>query len=83
MFELGLIVAVIAGVGQVTKQFIPKKYMPLVSLVLGIVAGVGLIDGSIEKQLFIGVALGLSASGAFDISKVATKQSGTPSYKGK
>lgn len=29
MFELAIIVAVIIGLGQVIKQFVPSKFMPL------------------------------------------------------
>lgn len=73
MIDLAIIVAVIVGLGQVLKSFIPSKFMPLVSLGLGIVAGIGYVDGSIHEQIFIGIAMGLAASGAFDVAKLPKK----------
>lgn len=74
MYELAIIVAVITGVTQVAKQFVPKKFMPIVSLVLGVGAGLGFVDGSIREQIFLGIAMGLSASGFFSMAKIPVKK---------
>ncbi|MDC3413950.1 holin [Terrihalobacillus insolitus] len=74
MIELGVIVAVIIGIGQIAKEFIPKKFMPIVSLVLGVVAGVVFLEGAIEEKVFYGIAIGLAASGLFDVAKLPTKK---------
>jgi uncharacterized spore protein YtfJ len=74
MFELAIIVAVITGVGQVVKQFVPAKFMPIVSLVLGIAAGLGFLDASLKEQIFIGLAMGLAASGLFDLATLPSKK---------
>ena len=74
MFELAVIVAVIIGVGQVIKEYVPNKFMPLVSLGLGLVAGFLFVDvGTIQERIFVGLAMGLSASGLFDIAKIKKK----------
>jgi len=73
MFDLAVIVAVIVGLGQVFKSFISSRYMPIVSLVLGVIAGIVYVDGTIQEQVFIGIAMGLAASGAFDVAKLPKK----------
>jgi uncharacterized spore protein YtfJ len=74
MFELAIIVAVITGVGQVVKNFVPSKFMPIVSLILGAAAGIAFVDASLQEQIFVGLAMGLAASGLFDIAKLPTKK---------
>lgn len=73
MFELAIIVAVITGVGQVAKNFVPSKFMPIVSLALGVGAGFAFVQGSIQEQVFYGLAMGLAASGLFDVAKLPSK----------
>lgn len=75
MIDVAVIVAVICGFGQVFKQFIGSKYMPIVSLVLGVSAGLAFIDGSVQEQVFIGLSMGLAASGAFDVANIPKKKS--------
>lgn len=72
MFELSVVVALIVAVGQVAKKYIPKKFMPLVSLGLGVIAGfTGFIPAdTIQEQILYGVAIGLTANGTFDLSKI-------------
>lgn len=74
MFELGVIVALVVGIGQVAKGFVPTKFMPIVSLVIGIVSGFVFLDGAIEEKVFYGIAIGLAASGLFDVAKISTKK---------
>lgn len=74
MIEYAVIVAVIIGLTELVKQVLPSKYMPLISLVLGIVAGLVYVDAEIEMQVFIGIAMGLAASGLFDIATIPKKK---------
>lgn len=73
MIEMTLIVAIITGVGQIFKKVVPAKYMPIVSLVLGIASGFVFVDGTLAIQLLNGVGLGLAANGLFEVSKLPTK----------
>lgn len=74
MIELGMIVAVIIGLGEVVKQVgVPVKYLPVVSLILGVVGGIFFTDGEMAEKALTGVMLGLSASGLYDQSKLITK----------
>lgn len=63
-------VALIIGIAEVVKKLgLPKKFIPLVDLGLGLALGV-LIDGlllsfGVLNGLVLGVALGLSACGLF------------------
>ncbi|WP_163530909.1 hypothetical protein [Halobacillus ihumii] len=71
MIEMALIVAVITAVGEgLKKAGVPANYMPIASVGLGLVAGYFFIGGAIEERLFYGVAVGLAASGFFDLSKL-------------
>lgn len=74
MIEYAVIVAVIIGLTELVKQVLPSKYMPLISLVLGIVAGLVYVDAELEMQVFIGIAMGLAASGLFDIATIPKKK---------
>lgn len=69
MIEIAAIIAVIVGLGQLAKMYLPSKFVPLMSLVLGVVAGVTLLDMSVQEQIFTGIIIGLSASGLYDQSK--------------
>ena len=70
-----VVIAVIIGLVQLTKklEWLPVKYLPLLSLILGIVAGVIYFEGEIQNKVMFGIILGLSASGLFDQSKIITK----------
>lgn len=76
VFEIGLIIAVIVALNELFKRSfnVPVKYLPLVSLVLGIVAGVFYLDGDIKSKIFYGIIIGLSSAGLFDQSKIITKK---------
>jgi NhaP-type Na+/H+ or K+/H+ antiporter len=75
MVELGILIAVLIGIGQVAKQLgLPSKYLPLINLVLGIVGGLTILDGTVAEQVVYGAAMGLSASGLFDQTKIVTRK---------
>lgn len=74
MIELGLLVGMITGICQVIKGFVPPGFMPVASMFLGVVMGIGFIEGSVQDKIFYGIALGLSASGLFDVAKMPLKK---------
>ncbi|WP_141431424.1 holin [Bacillus sp. 03113] len=75
MFEITIIIAVVLALTEFVKkmEFIPTKYLPAVSLVLGLLAGVFYVGGSIQEKVMYGLMIGLSASGLFDQSKIIKK----------
>lgn len=76
MFEITVIVAVIIGVSELLKklEFIPARFIPLLTVVLGTGAGFIWLDGDIKTKLFYGIVIGLSAAGLYDQSKIVTKK---------
>ncbi|TXL65641.1 hypothetical protein FHP05_05830 [Cerasibacillus terrae] len=64
-------VPLITGLVQVFKVAgLPKKFLPLVSLLLGIGGGVFYISpGDLKGGIIIGIVLGLSASGLYSGTK--------------
>lgn len=74
LFDYAIIVAVIVGLVEIVKQFIPKKFMPIISTIFGVIAGLVFVKEAIEVQVFVGLAMGLAASGLFDITRLATKK---------
>jgi len=71
MFEIALLIAVVVGLTEIIKQFgVDKKYLPIASLILGVLVGVFYLGGSLEENIMYGVIIGLSASGLFDQSKI-------------
>ncbi|SFG29440.1 hypothetical protein [Sporolactobacillus nakayamae] len=73
MFQLVVIVALVTGLGQVMKQYVPSKIMPAISLAIGLAAGFTFTAGTIQEHIFNGIAIGLAASGLFDVSKIPVK----------
>ncbi|MBY0122137.1 holin [Bacillus sp. S/N-304-OC-R1] len=77
MFEIAIIIAVVLALTEFVKRmdWIPAKYVPAVSLVLGLLAGIFYVDVStLEEQIMFGLMIGLSAAGLFDQSKIITKK---------
>jgi len=59
-------VLLIIGISEIVKNLgFNVKFIPLLNLVLGIAAGVGLNMDDITKGIFVGLAVGLSASGLY------------------
>lgn len=75
MFEIALIVAVVVALLEVVKKLdvVNKKYIPVVALAIGIVAGLFYMDGTVKEQIFYGLMIGLTACGLFDQSKIIKK----------
>jgi NhaP-type Na+/H+ or K+/H+ antiporter len=76
MFEIGIILAVIVALSQLAKNLgTPAKFIPLVNIVLGLAAGLFVLDiQTVQEQIMTGLMIGLSASGLFDQTKVVTKK---------
>jgi len=74
MFDIALLITVIVALTQLVKNFVPNKFLPVVSLILGLIAGIFYADGDLKNQVMYGLMIGLSASGLFDQSKIVTKK---------
>jgi hypothetical protein len=76
MIELGVIIAILVGLSQVGKQLgLPTKYVPLMNLILGVIAGMTTVEApTLQEKVIFGIMAGLSASGLYDQSKLFTKK---------
>lgn len=76
MIELGFITALIIGINEMVKryEYVPKRFLPLSSVLLGVLAMLLMHQYSISDCVFIGIAIGLSANGLFDMTKLVTKR---------
>lgn len=73
--DITVMVPIIVALGQAAKNFIPNKFMPIFSIVIGLVAGILVLPyETIQEGLMNGIVLGLSSMGLFDISKVVKKK---------
>lgn len=71
MIDIALLIAVVVALTELFKHVgTPKKYLPLVALAIGIIAGVFYLDYPVKEQILYGVIIGLSASGLFDQTKI-------------
>lgn len=76
MYEIGVVVAVIIALGEFAKIYVDAKYIPLLSLTLGVVAGLLYIPhDAVIDGVFNGLITGLAACKLYDIGKplVASK----------
>ena len=66
-----LLVSVIIAFNQLMKNAgLPTKYIPLISMILGIGAGFFFLPGvNIQETIFNGIAIGLGSNGLFDFAK--------------
>lgn len=66
-----IIIAVIVGLVELLKQAgLPKKASPLVALAFGVAGGViYLFPGDVKAGIFMGLVMGLSASGLYSGGK--------------
>ena len=75
MIETGLMVAVIIGIIELFKQLkvIPDKFLPLVSLALGIIFAIIWSGLPFPDSLLQGLVIGLSACGLYSGTKNVTQ----------
>ena len=71
-----IIIAIIVGLVELLKQAgLPKKASPLVALAFGIAGGViYLFPGDVKAGIFMGLVMGLSASGLYSGGKAILEQ---------
>ncbi|MGM7685291.1 holin [Cytobacillus sp. Hm23] len=77
MFEIVIVIAVVVALTEFVKEvdFIPVKFLPVISLSLGILAGLFYVDvPTLQEKIMFGLMIGLSAAGLFDQSKIITKK---------
>ncbi|MFS0820749.1 holin [Bacillus sp. 1P02SD] len=76
MFELAVVIAVVIALTEFFKrlEFVPKKYLPAVTLIIGLLAGLFYVDvPTIQEKIMYGLMIGLSAAGLFDQTKIIKK----------
>lgn len=67
---LNKVVAVIIAVSQFVRHLSPAKYIPIISMVLGVIAGFVYIPNvNVQEAVMNGVIVGLTANGLFDVLK--------------
>lgn len=77
MFTITIIIAVVLSLTEFVKRLslVPAKYLPAVSLFLGLLAGLFYADAAtIQEKIMYGLMIGLAAGGLFDQSKIITKK---------
>ncbi len=79
MFEAGMVVTVIIALGQLVKQYVNGKYIPIITLALGILGGFFFMaHGSTQEAIMNGIVVALSANGLFDVTKTMHTANPTP-----
>ena len=73
--ELLSIPAILAIVEALKLAGVPSKYAPLISIILGIIAGLLVVEMTIDGGI-MGLVLGLGASGLYDNAKPALTKLG-------
>ncbi|MEV2910049.1 transposase [Paenibacillus larvae] len=70
-----VIVAVIVGIVEMAKGMgLPARLAPLLSVILGIMAGVVYFPGDLKISVIFGVISGLSSCGLYSAGKSAVKK---------
>lgn len=69
-------IPLIIGITELSKNIgVPKKFLPLIGLFLGVIIGVLFIEpNNIKNGILIGVIIGLSSSGLYSGAKTITKK---------
>lgn len=75
MYEIGVVVAVIIAIGEFAKLYVSAKWIPLLSMVLGLGAGLFYIPAdSVADGIMTGIMTGLAACKLYDIGAKAVKR---------
>jgi mannose/fructose/N-acetylgalactosamine-specific phosphotransferase system component IIC len=70
IYGLALIPLLVAVIAMLTTLGLPKRFAPVISVVLGVVVGIiYLAPGDIKQGVLIGIALGLSSVGLYSGTK--------------
>ncbi|MDQ0168791.1 hypothetical protein [Paenibacillus tundrae] len=68
MYEIGVVVAVIIAIGEFAKLYVPARFIPLLSMGLGLIAGLFYIPAdSVADGIMTGIMTGLAACKLYDI----------------
>lgn len=72
MIDIAILIAITISLTEFAKRTfkVDKRYLPAISLFIGLIASVLYLDMSIKLQIAYGLMIGLSASGLFDQSKI-------------
>lgn len=73
MVDVALLIGVVVALTQLAKHYVPTKYVPALSLLLGVVGGLIYVDGAMADRVLYGVMIGLSAAGLYDQTKITRK----------
>lgn len=68
----GVLLAIVVGLTQVTKSYVPERCIALVPLVFGIALSLA-VNGVSVLGVLMGLTVGLSAGGFYDQKKLVTK----------
>jgi len=72
MYEIGVVVAVIIALGEFFKLYVPAKYLPLISMAIGLAAGLLYIPhDTVANGIMTGIITGLAACKLYDVGKIA------------
>jgi len=70
VFDIAVVPVIIAVVALLTGAGLPKKFAPIVAVVIGVAAGVIYVaPGDIGQGVFVGLTMGLAASGLYSGTK--------------
>jgi len=82
VYGIGIIPVIIALVELFKRAGVPNRWLPLLALALGIVAGfVYLAPGDPAKSVLVGIVMGLSAVGLFSGVKNTAEGGGNSDTK--
>lgn len=71
MLDLVVIVSILTALGKLIEVYIPHKYIALIQLALGALAGGFYISaGTLSDNILIGIVAGLSASGFMKLADI-------------
>lgn len=71
MLEISVVIAIIIAIGQFAKLYVNNKYVPLVTLFIGLIAGYFYLPHlNVQEAIINGVMVALTANGLFDMSKI-------------
>lgn len=71
MLDLVVIVSILTTLGKLIEVYIPHKYIALIQLLLGALAGGFYVDaGALSYNILIGIVAGLSASGFMKLADI-------------
>ena len=73
VYDIELIPLIIGLISLIKKTTLPKRYIPIFSIFIGILFSFIFSSGNWQKDILVGVYLGLSAMGLYSGSKTILK----------